>query len=68
MTSRARAFDVKYGAVRREVAVHGSGKKPSAGREDRVRRIGEELHDHLTPNAMRAAHPADNGVRGASAR
>ena len=48
----ATLLDRELTTVGRWVAVHGTGKNTTAGRENRVRRVGERLDDELAPYAV----------------
>src|SRR5205085_1167913 len=56
----AHGGNVQLLARRRHVAGGGTRKNTTAGREDRVRRVGNDFHDDLTADAVCLANPPDD--------
>ncbi len=63
VVERARPLHMQLRRVWAEFAGNGTGKKARAGREDRVRRVGQELDYHLAADPVGPAHATHDRVR-----
>ena len=59
---RGNLFLAFYVVSDRGIAIGGTRKNTTAGREDHVRLVGKRLYDHLSTNSLCFANQSDEGV------